>query len=235
MMRPESSGPVLSAHRLSVVRGRGPQAHTVVSGLDLDIFAGEIIGISGRSGAGKSSLIAVFAGELLPSGGSVTIRTQNFAGPPREIRQRCPGSIAIVSQDPMATLDGLWTIGQSIAEPLRVSGLPRRDLKPRTRAALESVGLGKLSERRLPREVSLGQAQRICLARALVSAPALLLADEPTSALDVVSAARTIDLFREIAASGTAVVIVSHDYALLKSASTRRLELSDGRLQSPVD
>lgn len=227
------TGPVLTAEGVTVVRGSGRRAHTVIRQLDLGLDAGEIVGVSGPSGVGKSSLIGVLGGELLPAAGTVHVRTGDVDGTPRAVRRMRPGTIALIAQDPVATLDGLWSIGRSVAEPLRVAGVPRREVTSRVRDALDSVRLAGLEPERLPHEISVGQAQRVCIARALVARPALILADEPTSALDVLSAASIAELLQEVAAQGTVVVLVSHNHRLLDSISHRRLALADGRL-SPL-
>jgi peptide/nickel transport system ATP-binding protein len=226
-----TSTPTVVRMEAAVIRrGHGSNAVTVLHQADLTVRAGEIVGICGPSGAGKSSLIAVLSGQLPVSAGTVEVRTTTSAGPPQRIRRTVPGSIALVAQDPMATLDPLWPVGRSVAEPLRAAGVSRPQARQQAREALAAVGLGNLGPDRHPHELSIGQAQRVCIARALAGRPVLLLADEATSALDVTSAAGVVNLLREATRSGTAVVMVSHDHRLLDAVSDRRLLLAEGRL-----
>ncbi len=224
--------PVLRIEGATVRRGRGRDAVTVLDDVDLTVRAGEIVGISGPSGAGKTSLLGVLGGELTAAAGIVELRAATSVGPPQRVRRAVPGSIALVAQDPMATLDALWSVARSVAEPLREAAASRREARSRALAALEAVGLEHLGPDRRPHELSIGQAQRVCIARALAGRPALLLADEVTSALDVISAAGVVALLRGAADAGTAVIMVSHDHRLLDAVSDRRFRLADGRLEA---
>ena len=224
--------PVLRVEGATVCRGRGRHVITVLHDAHLTVQAGEIVGISGPSGAGKTSLVKVLSGELNAAAGIIELRAATCVGSPFRVRRAVPGSIALVDQDPMATLDALWTVGQSVAESLRAAGVSRKESRRQALAALEVVGLGHLGPDRQPHEISLGQAQRVCIARALAGRPVLLLADEATSALDVTSAAGVVSLLRQAADAGTAVIMVSHDHRLLDSVSDRRFRLADGRLEA---
>ena len=226
------ASPVLRVEGAVIVRGRGRDAVTVLRDTDLTVRAGEIIGISGPSGAGKSSLLGVLAGELTAAAGTVELRAASATGPPRRVRRLAPGSVALVAQDPMATLDPLWPVDRSVAEPLRAAGISRAEARARALDALQAVGLAHLGPGRRPRELSTGQAQRACIARALSGRPVLLLADEVTSALDVTTAAAVAALLRDAADAGTAVIMVSHNHLLLDSVCDRRLHLAGGRLQA---
>ena len=222
--------PVIRIEGATVLRGRDRQVVTVLQDAHLSLWAGEIVGISGPSGAGKTSMIKVLSGELDAAAGIVELRTASCFGPPVRVRRAVPGAIALIDQNPMATLDELWTIGHSVAEPLRAAGVSRREARRLALAALAMVGLEQLGPDRRPHELSLGQAQRVCVARALAGRPVLLLADEATSALDVISAAEVVGLLRQAADGGAAVIMVSHDHRLLDSVSDRRFHIADGRL-----
>ena len=111
-----AGGPaVLELAGTTIRRGRGARAVTVLGDVDLTVRAGEIVGISGPSGSGKSSLLGVAGGELIAAAGTVELRAATTVGPPRRVRRDVPGSIALVAQDPMATLDMLWPIARSVA------------------------------------------------------------------------------------------------------------------------
>lgn len=216
---------------VTLSRGTGRRALVVLRDVDLEVGPSQVIGVSGPSGAGKSSLIGLLSGELTPSSGRIELRFDGARGTPRAVRRLRPGSIALVAQDPVATLDSLWTIRRSVAEPLRAARLPRGEAVERVRRALDAVGLDHLPTDRHPHEISIGQAQRVCIARALAARPALILADEPTSALDVITAARVADLLRGAAAQGSSIVIVSHNPHLLDAVSHQRYHLTGDRLQ----
>lgn len=233
-MSVRSREPILRLDGVEVCRGRGRTQLMVLQGASLTVHSGEVVGISGPSGSGKSSMIGVLSGDLLPSQGTIVVQSTVHSGTPREIRRAVPGSIALIAQSPLATLDSLWSIVRCVAEPLRAAGIRRHEAHERALAALDSVGLRHLPPNRLPHELSIGQAQRVCIARALSTRPTLLLADEATSALDVRSAAAVASLLREAASSGTAVIMVSHDHRLLDSICDRRLHLDQCRLVEDV-
>lgn len=231
-MSTDTTQPVVRVEAATIRRGTGRSGVEVLCDAHIAVWAGEIVGISGPSGTGKSSLIKLLSGELDAKTGVVELRSGASVGPPRHVRRAVPGSIALVDQNPMATLDELWPIGKSVAEPLRAAGVPRWEARRRALDALAMVGLEHLGPDRQPHELSLGQAQRACVARALAGHPVLLLADEVTSALDVTNAAGVVRLLRQAADGGTAVIMVSHDHRLLDAVSDRRFHLDGGRLEA---
>ena len=192
-------------------------------GLDLQVEQGEIVGITGPSGCGKSTLLRVLAKIELPKTGTVVIN------PPAEARRPAMA----VFQDPRAALNPRWQIVRSVGEPLLVvPGLRTRRRARRDQAliALREVGLGWIDPAQRPGELSLGQCQRACLARALLARPAVLLADEPTSALDVTVAAGVLRLIAETTGE-RATVIVSHDQPMLAAIAHRVLRLTPAGLE----
>jgi len=211
-----------------VVRGlvQAYGTHRVLNGVDLDVHAGEIVGLVGASGAGKSTLLRLVLGLDAPQAGSVTIA--GHAMPGTAVRRQ----VQAVFQDPGASLDPHWTVGRIVGEPLRLLPEPLSHAAQRERVgdALARVGLGSDAAARYPGAFSGGQRQRIALARALVIAPALIVLDEATSALDAAVRADMLDLIAALADSGIAFLFVSHDHAMIAGIADRVWQLSDGRL-----
>lgn len=204
----------------SAVSYRYPGREELLSRVRFSVAAGEIVGVQGRSGCGKSTLLKLLAGFLVPTEGSIS-----WQGRPRPE----PGSVAMVFQDAVGSLNPRWPIGRSIGEV--VTGCSRSERRERVTDALAAVGLPELDPRLLPGQLSGGQCQRVAIARVHARPPALLLADEPTSALDASVGAGIIRLLRDLAGGQTAIVLVSHDPAVLGVLADRVLTLADGRLQ----
>jgi peptide/nickel transport system ATP-binding protein len=215
--------PVLTVRGL--VQGYGTRR--VLDGIDLDVGAGEIVGLVGPSGAGKSTLLRLVLGLDQPQSGTVTIAGHDMRGA-RGVRRH----VQAVFQDPGASLDPHWSIGRIVAEPLRLwpEPLSRAALRERVEQALVRVGLGGDAAARYPGAFSGGQRQRIALARALVVDPALIVLDEATSALDAAVRADMLDLIAALADKGIAFLFVSHDHAMITGVADRVWQLSDGRL-----
>jgi peptide/nickel transport system ATP-binding protein len=185
----------------------------------LQVRPRERIALVGDSGCGKTTLLSVIGGYRRPTAGTV---------------YRAPGlRLGLLLQDPVASLNPGWTLEHLVGEPLR-------DLKPRpsrearataVRRALAQVGLGSIELDRSPAELSVGQCQRVALARALVANPGLLLADEPTSALDPSVAAGVLRLIDSVlAATGAALLVVSHDVLAVAPLVERMVVLHEGRI-----
>lgn len=198
-------------------------AHLAVDSVDLEVRSGEIIGIYGRSGSGKSTLLRLLGGLESPDAGSVSVRAGQ-------------GVVLPIFQDPVGSLDRRWPIWRSITEPLMArdrrgrtkapSGRRRREL---AREALDAVGLAQVEPETFPGGLSVGQCQRVAIARAICAAPPLVIADEPTASLDVTTAGEVAALLRELCERGTALVIVSHDVAFLRTIADRILRMDHGR------
>ncbi|WP_373355928.1 ABC transporter ATP-binding protein [Pseudoroseicyclus sp. CXY001] len=185
---------------------------------DLQIGAGEIVGIKGPSGCGKSTLLRLVMGLEPPTRGRIE----------RAPALQRPAAIMPVFQDPVSSLVPHWPIWRSVAEPL-VAGhrarTSRRARRAAALAALAEVGLGEIDPEARPGELSVGQCQRCSLSRALVAEPALIVADEPSSALDSLATAGVARLLRQAADRGTAVLLVSHDGAFLERLADRIVAL----------
>jgi peptide/nickel transport system ATP-binding protein len=201
-----------------------------VASADLQVEPGEIVGICGASGSGKSTFLRLIAGIEPPSQGSALL-----GGKPAAERVHS-GYVMPVFQDPVSSLDPRWPIWRSVTEPLtaphrRDVGTSASHRRRVAQDALPRVGLHGLDLEVRPGELSGGQCQRVSILRALLAEPALIIADEPTSALDPSVAAGILQLLRQAAGQGTAMVIVSHQRTALTVLCDRVLEMQQGMLQ----
>ena len=185
------------------VRGVGARraGRTVLADVDLEVTAGASLALVGPSGSGKSTLLALLAGLEAPDTGSIE-------------RIVAPEEVGLVLQG--HGLVSLLTAAENVALPLQAPGrprTPRAEVRRRALEALEQVGLAAVADS-LVEALSGGQQQRVAVARALITRPALLIADEPTAALDVDNRRHVADLLFALPATGTAVVLATHDTAL---------------------
>jgi ABC-type lipoprotein export system ATPase subunit len=183
-----------------------------------------MLAVTGPSGSGKSSLLALLAGLAVPTEGSVRVD-----GEPLD-----PGSdteFGLVLQG--YGLVAVLTAAENVEVSLQAQGVDRTATRERAAAALESVGLADMADH-LVEELSGGQRQRVAVARALAVRPRVLLADEPTAQQDAATKARLLGLFRAAATGGAAVVIATHDPELV-ALCDREVALHDGRLVAPAD
>ncbi|MEE1926702.1 dipeptide/oligopeptide/nickel ABC transporter permease/ATP-binding protein [Streptomyces sp. TRM 70351] len=231
---------LLSVRGLTVAYARPDGTEKeVVHGVDLDVHAGEIVGLVGESGSGKTQTAFSVLG-ILPeggrvSGGSITIRGQETAGgPERAHRALRGGTVAYVPQEPMSNLDPSFTIGSQLTEPMRhVLGISREEAVRRATELLDQVEIphpGRVM-RRYPHEISGGMAQRVLIAGAMSCDPALLIADEPTTALDVRVQAEVLDLLRRLQRErGLGVLMVTHNLGVVADLCDRVAVMSAGRV-----
>jgi peptide/nickel transport system ATP-binding protein len=212
-------------------RGRVP-AFKAVNKASLVIHPGEIVGIVGESGSGKTTIARAVVGLLPVAGGTMTVGGQNMGTATskelRAIRQK----IGIVFQDPGSSLNPRWPIGQSIGEPLLLSGKhDASTINARVEELLDQVELPRSFRNRYPNELSGGQRQRVGIARALSLRPSLLVADEPTSALDVSVQARVLALLQELQKElHFACLFVSHDLAVIDLLADRIVVMNHGTI-----
>lgn len=226
--------PVLNLVNVSIEypkNGRIP-AFRAVSNVSLEIFPGEIVGLVGESGSGKTTIGRAAIGLLPIVEGSIELVGRNISKPTakelREIRKHT----GIVFQDPASSLNPRLPIGESIGEPLFLSGDAKgAELDRRVEDLLDSVELPRSYRNRYPHELSGGQRQRVGIARALALTPDLLIADEPTSALDVSVQARFLELLQNLQDKlKFACLFITHDLAVVDILSHRIAVLQDGRL-----
>ena len=198
----------------------------ILRGIDLDVAAGEVVGIVGPSGSGKTSLLMLLAGLERASGGSIHVAGHDLDGLDEDALARIRRDhIGIVFQ--AFHLIPTMTALENVAIGMELAGTA--DAMDRAAAALQSVGLGhRLSH--LPGQLSGGEQQRVALARALAPRPALLLADEPTGNLDQATGAVVIDLLFGLAQdAGATLLLVTHDAALAARCG-RSVHMADGRV-----
>jgi putative ABC transport system ATP-binding protein len=209
---------------LTVPSAAGPV--NILRGIDLDIAAGEAVGIIGPSGSGKTSLLMVLAGLERASAGSIRLGGQVVTAMDEDALARLRReTIGIVFQ--AFHLIPTMTALENVAVPLELAG--RCDAEDRAAAALRAAGLGhRLTH--LPGQLSGGEQQRVALARAFAPEPRLLLADEPTGNLDDKQAERLMQLFKEMNRLGTTVVVATHNDALVARHPAAALRLDHGRL-----
>jgi putative ABC transport system ATP-binding protein len=209
--------------RLTVPSAAGPV--NILSGIDLDVGAGEAVGIVGPSGSGKTSLLMVLAGLEQPTSGTVEVAGRSLVGLDEDALARFRRlTVGIVFQ--AFHLIPAMTALENVAVPLELAGVA--DALARARAGLEAVGLGhRLTH--LPGQLSGGEQQRVALARAFAPRPRLLLADEPTGNLDHATGSAVMDLlFRMQAEHGTTLLLITHDQNLAARCG-RRVSIIDGK------
>ncbi len=231
--------PVLEVRDLRVSFGARGHPVEVVHGVDLCVEAGEIVGVVGESGSGKTVTVLA-ASALLPGGAHMDVSTWRFAGTDlvgadrRTVARALGGRLAVVFQDPMASLNPTRRVGAQMSDVVRVHG--GRSKREAIADAIERLGRVRIAspERRVhdhPHRFSGGMRQRAMIAMGLMTTPSLLVADEPTTALDVTVQADIMDLVREVnEATGTAVLLVSHNIALIAEMCTRVLVMYAGRV-----
>jgi peptide/nickel transport system ATP-binding protein len=230
---------LLAVEELSV---EFPTRRGVLKALDrvsFTIEAGEVLGVVGESGAGKSLTGAAIIGLLEPpgriSGGRILLEGKRIDGLANEEMRRIRGRrIGAIFQDPLTTLNPLYTVGRQLAETMQVHlGLGESEAKRRAIGWLEQVGIPAAGERirAYPHEFSGGMRQRVVIALALCAEPKLVIADEPTTALDVSIQAQIITLLKRLAREhGTAVMLITHDMGVIAETADRVAVMYAGRI-----
>ncbi|MBO0595681.1 ABC transporter ATP-binding protein [Nesterenkonia sp. E16_7] len=207
------------------------KATRVVHDLNFIVQPGEIMGLVGESGSGKSTVAKAVLGLLDVAEGELRVRGENMPTLPSKQKKALKREIGVVFQDPAASLDPRFPIGDIITEPMVVHKEGDKNSRmARARELLDAVRLPSSVLNRYPHELSGGQRQRISIARALTLNPTLLIADEPTSALDVSVQAAVLELFSELQQHyGFACLFVSHDLAVVDSLAHKVLVMQNGR------
>ena len=204
-----------------------PGGVRALDGVCLEVEAGELVAIVGPSGSGKTTLLQIMGTLDRPSSGAVVIDGFDAGGASDdELSALRAHRIGFVFQQ-FYLLDGQSAV-DNVAGGLLYSGLLLAERRERAREALERVGLGHRLEHQ-PAQLSGGEKQRTAVARALVGRPAIVFADEPTGALDTRTGASIVELFRELNAEGTTIVVITHD-AGLAGSFPRQVAVLDGRI-----
>jgi cell division transport system ATP-binding protein len=218
--------------RLEGVSRRHADARAALDAVSFSVEAGELLFVTGHSGAGKSTLLRLLHLTERPSAGAVLVEGRNLA------TVRGAAAIAAYRRGVGAVFQDhrllpALSLADNVGLPLRIAGVAEAEIGKRVRVVLERVGLGdRLAA--YPAQLSTGEQQRVGIARALVTQPRLLIADEPTGNLDPQLAADIMQLFRDLPAQGTTVLIASHDLALIKRMRQRTLVLDQGRLVDDI-
>lgn len=235
------SGPLLRVTNLSVrfpVRGAAEGLLRALEDVSFEVEAGQTLGVVGESGCGKSTLARAILRLVPIAGGTLEFDGHDYTFDDEPALRPLRRAARLVFQDPLASLNPRFTIGQSIREPLEIfePGLSRADCDRAVGAALERVGLGAGLAQRYPHELSGGQNQRVSIARALIGGPRLIICDESVSALDVSVQAQILNLLADLQRdTGVAMIFISHDLSVVRHISHRLLVLYLGRMMEHGD
>lgn len=214
---------------VSHISKRYPGGYEALRDVSASVERGEMLFVTGHSGAGKSTLLKLVGGIERPTRGSVVINGQNITKMGAASMPFLRRNFGFIFQDHKLLFDR--SVFDNAALPLVISGFPRREIARRVRAALDKVGLlGR--EKARPVTLSGGEQQRVCIARAVVNRPAILLADEPTGNLDAAYAGEIMSMFKSFNQVGVTVMIATHDQGLIQGMQERTIHLDHGTLAS---
>jgi len=219
-----SSDPVLRIHEASIFQGQ----NAVLDNISFEIEKGEFVFIIGRTGSGKSSLLKTLYADLPLRLGDIDVAGYNMRGIKSKDVPLLRRKIGIIFQDFQLLPDR--TVSENLAFVMKATGW--RDsakIKNRQAEVLMQVGLGSV-EKKMPHQLSGGEQQRVVIARALINEPVLLIADEPTGNLDPEVSHGILKVFQQINKSGTAILMATHSYGLIKKFPARILKCEEGKL-----
>ena len=216
---------IISLHQVSK---RYPGGFEALKSVSFSVEAGEMLFLTGHSGAGKTTLLKLIAAIERANGGTVLVNGQNVSSMRSAAIPYLRRSLGLVFQGQKLLYDR--SVFDNVMLPLIVTGQPYRDAARRARAALDKVGL-LTREKANPVTLSGGEQQRLCVARAVVNRPAILLADEPTASLDAAYADEIMEMFHAFHQVGVTVLVATHDRQLIGKYHKRVLALDHGRLE----
>lgn len=236
--------PLLSVKRLRVKFATTQGVVSPVRDVSFNIYRNETIGIIGESGSGKSVTAQALMGLLSPRNSHISGELM-LAGErldklsPRQQRQRCGSEIAMIFQDPLSSLNPVFTVGYQIEESLKLhTPLPHGQRKARILSLLEQVGIDDAPRcaAAYPHEISGGMRQRVMIAMAIASQPSLLIADEPTTALDVTIQAQILRLLEQVKQqNGMGILLITHDLSVVAQLCQRVLVMYYGEVVEQAD
>lgn len=215
--------------QLERVSKRYPNGREALTNVSFFVDRGELVFLTGRSGAGKSTLLKLIALLERPTRGTVSVNGRSTGALKARHIPAFRRQIGMVFQDHKLLADR--PVFDNVALPLVVAGAPLKEIDKRVRAALDQVGLlGK--ERQLPMELSVGEQQRVGIARAIVGKPPLIVADEPTGNLDPDLSLEVMRLFKRFSEVGVTVLVATHDLHIVREFGSREITLTSGQLTS---
>ncbi|MET3577164.1 oligopeptide/dipeptide ABC transporter ATP-binding protein [Mesorhizobium robiniae] len=233
-----STGPILSVEHLSVSFPMGRERLVVVNDVSFDVRPGELVGLVGESGSGKSVTALAIMG-LLPETAHVIGRI-DFQGedlltlPRRRMRGLRGRRLGMIFQEPMTSLNPIFTVGDQICEAIRAhEAISRKEALDRAVLLLEKVGIPSPRSRLFdyPHQLSGGMRQRVMIAIALCLSPKLLIADEPTTALDVTIQAQLLDMLQALREEfGTAILLITHNMGVMAEVADRAVVMYASRV-----
>ena len=209
-----------------------------VDGVSFEVHPAETLGIVGESGCGKSTLARALLGLVRPNGGKIIWLGEDLAQASEETWRAKRREIQLIFQDPSGSLDPRMTVGDIIAEPLKIffPSMSRLQIRERVAGMMQMVGLSPDQVNRYPHEFSGGQCQRIGIARALVVNPRLVVCDEPVSALDVSIQAQIVNLLKDLQKKlQLSLIFIAHDLSVVRHVSDRVLVMYLGKVMELAD
>lgn len=215
---------MIEIQRVSMVYPNGVAA---LKNIDVNIERGEFMFVVGESGAGKSTLIRLLCREYLPNSGSIKFQGRDITKLRRREVPAFRRGVGVVFQD-FRLLENR-TVYDNVAFALQVIGASLRDIRRRVPEALDMVGLSSKLKMK-PDELSGGEQQRVCLARAIVNQPALIIADEPTGNLDPKTSLDIVELLKAVNIRGTTIIMATHDKEIVDTLRKRVLVLDGGKI-----
>jgi cell division transport system ATP-binding protein len=215
--------------KFNQVYKRYPGGYEALKNLNFEIAEGEMVFLTGHSGAGKSTLLKLIAAIERPTSGSVIVKGQNIKSLKSAALPYLRRNLGLIFQDHKLLFDR--SAFDNVMLPLQICGFDHRESAKRVRAALDKVGLLK-REKANPIALSGGEQQRLCIARAIVNRPTILLADEPTGNLDSEYSNEIMSIFNSFHQVGVTLLIATHDESAVQHFSGRALRLKNGELVS---